>query len=599
VRHIPNSVKLWLYAAEIEEDPDKKKVVLRRALEFIPNSVKLWRTAIELESAVDARIMLARAVECVPTSVDMWLALAKLESYDNARKVLNQAREAIPTEPSIWITAAKLEEAHGNGMVVDRIIEKTLASLTQYQVVINRDFWLREAEACETAGAVLTCASIVKNVLHIGVDEEDRKRTWMDDAEACLQRVPPMLETARAIYQHAINVYPSKKSIWMAAAMMEKEHGSVETLAKILTEAVRKCPTAEVLWLMAAKERWLAGDVSGARSTLVEAFGANPNSEQIWLAAIKLEWENDEIQRARILLAKARDRAPTERVWMKSALLEREVGDVHAELTLLDEAIGMYPSFAKYYMMAGQACTELLHELVRAKTYYQRGIESCPDCVTLWILMAQLEERSKGIIRARSVMETARLKFPRNEELWLHSVRFERKIPGNERLADALMARAMQECGDSGLLWAEEVSTCSKQQQKSKSIDALKKCDNDPLVIVAVANLFARDRKYDKARKWLERAVTLAPRLGDAWVHWYAFELRQADIGKGSVPQYEEILAKCVAAEPNRGELWCGMAKRTEHRRKGVGFVLKKAAEELLNAIATDTDSRRGVSAME
>ena len=67
------------------------QVILRRALEFVPNSVKLWRTAIELETAEDARIMLGRAVECVPHSVDMWLALARLETYDNAKSVLNQA----------------------------------------------------------------------------------------------------------------------------------------------------------------------------------------------------------------------------------------------------------------------------------------------------------------------------------------------------------------------------------------------------------------------------------------------------------------------------------------------------------------------------
>jgi pre-mRNA-processing factor 6 len=79
--------------------------------------------------------MLARAVECVPHSVDMWLALARLETYENARKVLNQAREAIPTDLAIWITACKLEEAQGaSADVVDRIVEKALASLRQYQV---------------------------------------------------------------------------------------------------------------------------------------------------------------------------------------------------------------------------------------------------------------------------------------------------------------------------------------------------------------------------------------------------------------------------------------------------------------------------------
>jgi pre-mRNA-processing factor 6 len=183
VRHVPNSVKLWLYAADLETEESKKKIVLRRALEFVPNSERLWKVAIELESVVDARIMLARAVECIPTSVEMWLALAKLETYANAKKVLNQAREAIPTEPAVWITAAKLEEAHGNGQIADKIIEKALASLSQYQVVVSRDAWLKEAEAAEACGSPQTCAAIVRNVLPIGVDEEDRQRVWTDDAE--------------------------------------------------------------------------------------------------------------------------------------------------------------------------------------------------------------------------------------------------------------------------------------------------------------------------------------------------------------------------------------------------------------------------------
>ena len=41
------------------------------ALENIPNSVRLWKLAVELEDEEDARIMLSRAVECCPTSVEV------------------------------------------------------------------------------------------------------------------------------------------------------------------------------------------------------------------------------------------------------------------------------------------------------------------------------------------------------------------------------------------------------------------------------------------------------------------------------------------------------------------------------------------------
>ena len=41
------------------------------ALENLPNSVRLWKLAVELEDEEDARIMLSRAVECCPTSVEV------------------------------------------------------------------------------------------------------------------------------------------------------------------------------------------------------------------------------------------------------------------------------------------------------------------------------------------------------------------------------------------------------------------------------------------------------------------------------------------------------------------------------------------------
>jgi hypothetical protein len=88
-----------------------------------------------------------------------------------------------------------------------------------------------------------------------------------------------------------------------------------------------------VLWLMAAKEKWVAGDVPGARTVLEAAFSANPDAEDIWLAAVKLEFETREVERAAALLAKARERggpAASARVWMKSAVVERERGDAGA-----------------------------------------------------------------------------------------------------------------------------------------------------------------------------------------------------------------------------------------------------------------------------
>jgi len=53
-------------------------------------------------------------------------------------------------------------------------------------VVISREGWLAEAENAERSNPpqVDTCRAIVKAVVGLGVDDEDRQRTWMGDAGA-------------------------------------------------------------------------------------------------------------------------------------------------------------------------------------------------------------------------------------------------------------------------------------------------------------------------------------------------------------------------------------------------------------------------------
>jgi pre-mRNA-processing factor 6 len=122
-------------------------------------------------------------------------------------------------------------------------------------------------------------------------------------------------------------------------------------------------------------------------------------------------------------------------------------------------------------------------------------------------------------------------------------------------------------------------------------VDALKKCDNDPHVIIAVAVLFDKDRKFAKARKWFERAVALNDKLGDGWAHLYAFELKQAASSAANEDKalqnedkslVDEVCRRCVAAAPNRGELWCSVAKHASYRHADVATVLKKVVEIIL-----------------
>ena len=71
------------------------------------------------------------------------------------------------------------------------------------------------------------------------------------------------------------------------------------------------------------------------------------------------------------------------------------------------------------------------------------------------------------------------------------------------------------------------------------SVDALKKCNDNPFVVAAVANLFWQDRKVDKARSWFNRAVTLNPDVGDFWAQYYKFETQH-----GSPEQQQDVVRR-------------------------------------------------------
>ena len=69
-------------------------------------------------------------------------------------------------------------------------------------------------------------------------------------------------------------------------------------------------------------------------------------------------------------------------------------------------------------------------------------LKKCPSAVPMWLLLSRLEERSGHLIKARSILEKARLKNPHCPELWLEAVRIENRA-GMKNIAQNLMAKGM------------------------------------------------------------------------------------------------------------------------------------------------------------
>ncbi|KFA45952.1 hypothetical protein S40293_07315 [Stachybotrys chartarum IBT 40293] len=567
------SVRLWVEAMRLETLPSNKKRVIRQALDYIPESEALWKEAVNLEeNPDDAKLLLAKATELIPLSVDLWLALARLEDPKNAQVVLNKARKAVPTSHEIWIAAARLQEQLGSDKV--NAIKRGVQVLAKESAMPKREEWIAEAEKCEEEGAILTCESIIRETLGWSLDEDDdRKDTWMEDARASINR--GRYETARAIYAYALRVFVNSKTMWLAAADLERNHGTKESLWSVLEKAVEACPKSEDLWMMLAKEKWQAGEVDSARLVLKRAFNQNPNNEDIWLAAVKLESESGNAEQARKLLDIAREQAPTDRVWMKSVVFERVLQNIEAAQDLVLRALQLFPAAPKLWMLKGQIYEDL-GQIAQAREAYATGVKAVPKSVPLWLLYSRLEEKAGSIVKARSILDRARLAVPKNPELWCESVRLERRA-GNMTQAKSMMARAQQEVPKSGLLWVEQIWHLEpRTQRKPRSLEAIKKVDNDALLFTAVARIFWQDRKLDKAQNWFEKALVLDSDNGDTWAWYYRF-LKQ----HGTEEKRAEVVSKCVLNEPRHGEVWQAVTKNPRNAMKSTEELLHLVAAEL------------------
>ena len=92
-KHAPG----WIAAARLEEHAGKisqARQLIARACEECIKSEDVWEEAARLAPPDEAKGVLARGVRAIPNSVKLWLAAAKLESEeDKKKKVLRKALE--------------------------------------------------------------------------------------------------------------------------------------------------------------------------------------------------------------------------------------------------------------------------------------------------------------------------------------------------------------------------------------------------------------------------------------------------------------------------------------------------------------------------
>lgn len=287
-------------------------------------------------------------------------------------------------------------------------------------------------------------------------------------------------------------------------------------------------------------------------------------------------------------------------MWRRSANLERRLGNRDRERSLLQEALTKYQDNDKLWRIMAElnigSCRfvdfsgwELIFawfvadekKFDAARETYKTAVKNCPTSVDLWLAYAELEASiNSNFTRARSILETARLKIPKNPQLWVAAIRIEQRAD-NIKVAQQLMAKALQECPTAGVLWAHAIASDPRPARKARTADALKRCSDDPHVFAACAKLFWLDRKVRKARGWFNRAVTVGSNEGDIWASFYKFELEQ-----GNADTQEAVIKRAVEADPRAGEKW-KQIRRQFHGALKTEELLKKVAGSMAGVFET------------
>jgi pre-mRNA-processing factor 6 len=262
----------------------------------------------------------------------------------------------------------------------------------------------------------------------------------------------------------------------------------------------------------------------------------------------------------------------SDRIYLKSAVLERQLENFQDAIDLCNEALQHFPGSWKLHALKGQIY-EQLSKLKEAQEALSVGTRAAPKAPVLYVLLSRLLEKQGALVKARSALERGRTQIPKNPEIWCESVRLERRA-GNIPSANKLMAIALQEAPSSGMLWAEKIMHLeARTHRKQRALEAIKKVENDPQLFVVVGRIFWAERRLEKADTWFTKAVVLDSDFGDAWVWFYKFLLAH-----GTVAKQEEVLSKAAMAEPRHGEIWQSVNKDPKNARKSVEDKLKIAA---------------------
>lgn len=441
---------------------------------------------------------------------------------DAARLWFKMVNELQPFAAAGWVEHAKFEEESGNIDSCRKIIQTGLIFVPYHETLMVKLLKLEEkVDDLDTARALLGTLK--------GVSNDKVAKTLFEGA--LMESRAGNIAVSRNVLHYLMHHMKWYGPVYYAAFSIEEKHGFFNYARLIIERGLLEIPRYGPLWFGAFRlyEKMKVDD-----ETLREAINTAVrviSKELIW----KVYFEAAQIEERKGLFDKAR----------------------------LDfvQSVRHCPRNLKWKVWLGGARMELrAARIYEARLLLNRAMEEVPQKTRAMVLLecARLEEFAGNLDRSREILSRARHETCYEWKVFLESVLLEircRDITSAIRKAQA----ALEVHSGTGRLWAvliqlkqhegqEEQLQIFKQayQEVPKSGEVW--CEGARIHLDPSSPFFC----LSTARRYLEFAIKFTPQYGDSFVELLRLEILE----KGVDYVAEDLMKKCVNADPNYGAMW-------------------------------------------
>lgn len=472
-----------------------------------PNS-RSRNSSPHLDSTVVSMELLQKRIKTNPNDSRAWLQLGKLlrksSGPNYAVRHMRRAVEALPFEPHLWHYYADLVRQASGVKKALPVFRDAVRQCPENTVILA---------ACASAEASLSNYQVAEKLFRRAVAASPTDHViYLQWGQA--ERDRRQYNRARAIYTKASEVVPDRARcrIYTVYAGMEASLGNYDRARELYRLAAECSPSDKLVWQPWACMEQRAGDIDRARQLFERAVLCDPSHVGSWQAWGLLEQSAGFYDVARQLFERgtlADSVSPL--CWQSWAILEADLGNTIEARRLFEEgaqrvldnksASPLFIQWARFEEASGN--------IALSRQCYQNALsrsdEKLHDRIRVIHAWAGLEQRVGQIEEARTLYNKA-LKMNDRDFRTLYAVGVLELDAGDTNLAHHFLYRCVRAA------------------------------PRDASAVRALATLevehFADDGGLEKARRVLQRAVSLRKHKDSLLEFWATLEEKHGDVNE-------------------------------------------------------------------